>query len=76
MILNFDQTKPSTLKMEVNIYQFTNVDDKNQITVIYCASLPGEFSSIQIIYDGLIDRFLPNIELPNSFHFTHSSNHW
>ena len=31
---------------------------------------------IQLIYSGVTDRCHPKVKFPESFHITHSSNHW
>ena len=53
-----------------------NVDDKRQITGTFCVNMPGEFLPIQLIYAGVTDRCHPKVKFPESFHITHSSNHW
>ena len=53
-----------------------NIDDKRQITGTFCVNIMGDFLPIQLIYSGTTDRCHPRVKFPESFHITHSSNHW
>lgn len=84
MILNFDQTplgyvapnKTTFTKEGSSTVPIANLDDKRQITGTFCVNLTGEFLPIQLIYAGTTSRCHPKTKFPDSFHITHSSNHW
>ena len=52
------------------------VDDKRQITGIFCASLLGDFLPIQIIYSGKTNRCHPHFDFPADWLISHTENHW
>ena len=62
--------------MRFGTVPIANLDDKRQITGTFCVNMTGEFLPIQLIYAGTTPRCHPTIKFPNSFHITHSSNHW
>lgn len=84
MILNFDQTplgytapnKATFTQEGSRSVPIANVDDKRQITGTFCVNILGDFLPIQLIYSGITDRCHPRVKFPESFHITHSSNHW
>ena len=84
MILNFDQTalgftapKKSTFTGKgVHSVPIANADDKRQITTTYSVNIVGDFLPEQLIYGGVTDKFYPKAKFPESFHITHSQNHW
>ena len=84
MILNFDQTplgftapnKATFTERGAKTVPIANADDKRQITGTFCANISGEFLPIQLIYGGITDRCHPRVKFPESFHVTHSVNHW
>ena len=84
MVLNFDQTplgyvapnKATFTQEGSRTVPIANLDDKRQITGTFCVNMTGEFLPIQLIYAGTTPRCHPTTKFPDSFHITHSSNHW
>ena len=84
MILNFDQTalgftapNESTFTGKgVHSVPIANVDHKRQITASFCVNIVGDFLPVQLIYRGITDKCHPKVKFPESFHITHSQNHW
>ena len=84
MISNFDQTplgftapnKTTFAKKGVHSIPIANVDDKRQITGTFCVNISGEFLPMQLTYTGVTNQCHPKVKFPESFHITHSSNHW
>ena len=52
------------------------VNDKRQITAIFCGTLLGDFLPVQLIYKGKTPRCHPHFEFPSGWHITHSPKHW
>ena len=84
LILNLDQTSLSYVspgKCTFNpkgakTVPIKGVDDKRQITATFSISMTGSFLPIQLIYEGKIQRCLPNYDFPKGFNVTYSLNHW
>ena len=84
MILNFDQTafgftapKKSTFTGRgIHSVPIANVVDKRQITATFCVNIVGDFLPVQLIYRGVTDKCHSKVKFPESFHITHSQNHW
>ena len=84
MNLNFDQTalgftapnRSTFTGKEVHYVPSANVDDKRQITATFCVNIVGDFLPVQLIYGGVTDKCHPQVKFPESFHITHSQNHW
>ena len=84
LILNWDQTgikniPCSTWTMErqgAKRVQMVGVNDKRQITAIFCGILLGDFLPVQLIYKGKTPRCHPHFEFPSGWHITHSPKHW
>ena len=53
----------------------TGINDKKQITAVFCANAFGEFLPIQLIYAGKTDRFHPKFNFPQDWSITHSEKH-
>ena len=78
LILNWDQTGikivPSTTwttdRRGVKRVEMIGVNDKKQITAVFCCSLVGEFLPIQIIYAGKTARCHPKFNFPVDCHIT------
>ena len=51
-------------------------DNKHQITVVFVATLDGDFLPPQLIYQGKTPRCLPNIDFPIGWDITFSENYW
>lgn len=56
--------------------EMVGVNDKRQITVVFCGTLLGDFLPIQLIYKGKTNRCHPRFSFPPDWHTTHSPNHW
>ena len=56
--------------------EIKGLNDKRQITAVFCGTLIGEFMPIQLIYGGKTDRCHPRYPFPPDWHITHSENHW
>jgi len=84
LILNFDQTAlnyvpvtPWTLEEEgAKRVEVIAIDDKRQITAVFCGSMTREFFPLQLIYEGKTNRCLPQFDFPSAWHVTFSDNHW
>ena len=84
LILNWDQTginlvPSSSWTMEqkgAKRVELTGIDDKRQITAVFCGSLTGDFLPIQLVYQGKTNRCHPQYQFPTDWHITHSPNHW
>ena len=84
LILNWDQTGIkivpfSTWTMEqrgAKRVEMVGVNDKRQITAVFCGSLTGDFPPIQVIYKGKTSRCHPHFTFPPGWHVTHSPKHW
>ncbi len=81
LILNWDQTgihlvPASSWTMEQvgsKRVVISGVNDKRQITAIFCGSLTGDFLPI---YQGKTARCHPKFTFPPDWDFTHSPKHW
>ena len=84
LIFNWDQTglnlvPAATWTMEKRGKKrvaIKGLDDKRQITGVFCANLTGEFLPIQLIYGGKTNKCHPPYSFPSDWHITHSENHW
>ena len=84
LILNWDQSgihlvPASSWTMEQvgsKRVEITGVNDKRQITAIFCGSLTGDFLPIQLIYQGKTARCHPKFTFPSDWDITHSPKHW
>ena len=56
--------------------EMKGIEDKRQITAVFCGTLCGEFLPIQLIYTGKTDRCHPSYSFPLDWSITHSDNHW
>ena len=84
LILNWDQTGikivPSatwtmTRQGEKRV-EMVGVNDKRQITAIFCGTMLGDFLPLQLVYKGKTSRCHPHFKFPQGWHITHSPNHW
>ena len=72
LILNWDQTAikivPSSQwtmeKRARNRVEMIGVDDKRQITAVFCDTLVGDFLPIQVIYTGKTNRCHSKYQFP------------
>ena len=84
LVLNWDQTgiklvPSSTWTMErkgERRVEMMGVNDKRQITAIFCGSASGDFLPIQLIYIGKTPRCHPRYVFPSDWNVTHSPKHW
>ena len=84
LILNWDQTAikivPSSQwtieKRGRNRVEMIAVDDKCQITAVFCGTLVGNFLPIQVIYTGKMNCCHPKYQFPLDWNVTHSPKHW
>lgn len=84
LILNWDQTGihlvPAsgwTMDLEGSKrVEVSGVNDKRQITAVFCGSLVGDFLPIQLIYKGKTQRCHPRYKFPSHWHITQSPKHW
>ena len=54
----------------------SGLNDKRQITAVFCASLAGEFLPVQLIYQGKTQACLPRYVFPDDWDITYTPNHW
>lgn len=84
LILNWDQTGlnvvPSSswtmAQKGSKRVELTGMDDKRQITAVFCGTLSGDFLPIQLVYQGKTPRCHPHYQFPGDWHITHSPKHW
>ena len=84
LIFNWDQTglnlvPVASWTMELKgskRVEIKGLDDKRQITGVFCGTLVGEFLPIQLIYDGKTYRCHPPYPFPVDWDITHNPNHW
>ena len=60
----------------VNRVELTVVNDKRQITAVFCGNLIGDFLPLQLIYASKTCRCHPKFKFPPEWHITHSQKHW
>ena len=56
--------------------EIIGVNDKRQITAMFCGTLSGDFLPIQLIYQGNSPRCHPHYDFPAGWNITHSFKHW
>ena len=83
LILHWDQTGihlvPASAWTELACskrVEISGVDNKHQITAIFCGSLTGDFLPLQLIYKDKTARCHPKFDFPVDWHVTHSPKHW
>lgn len=84
LVFNWDQTgisivPGSSWTMEVKgskRVEIVGMDDKRQITAVFCGTLMGEFLPLQLIYQGKTSACLPRYKFPDDWHITCTPNHW
>ena len=67
---------PWTMEEGAKRVEILAIDDKRQITAVFCGSMTGEFLPLQLIYEGKTNRCLPQFDFPSAWHVTCSDNHW
>ena len=58
------------------MWKWSELNDKRQITVVFCGNTAGEFLPIQLIYTGKTARCFPRYSFPPEWNITNSPNHW
>ena len=84
LVFNWDQTgisivPGSSWTMEVKgskRVEIAGMNDKRQITAVFCGTLTGEFLPLQLIYQGKTSACLPRYKFPDDWHVTCTPNHW
>lgn len=56
--------------------EMVGVNDKRQITALFCSTMVGDFLPVQLIYKGTTPRCHPQFEFPLGWYVTHSKRHW
>ena len=80
LVLNWDQTgihlvPASTWTMDKEgskCIEVSGVNDKRQITAVFCGTLTGDFLPLQLIYKGKSAHCHPRFRFPSDWHVTHS----
>ena len=52
------------------------LNDKQQITAVFCAALSGKLLPPQVIYQGKTAACLPKFTFPADWKVTYTTNHW
>lgn len=84
LVLNWDQTGVNlvpasswTMKRKGSKrVEIKGLNDKRQITCVFCVSLFSDFLPIQVIYGGKTDRCHPPYDFPSDWFISHTPNHW
>ena len=84
LVFNWDQTgisivPGSSRTMEVKgskRVEIAGMNDKRQITAVFCGTLAGEFLPPQLIYQGKTSACFPRYQFPDDWHVTCTPNHW
>ena len=84
LILNWDQTGINLVpasgwtmdQLGAKRVEIKGVNDKRQITALFCGTLTGDFLPVQLIYKGKSARCHPRHQFPSGWHITHSPRHW
>ena len=56
--------------------ELAGLNDKRQIMAVFCVSLAGEFSPVQMIYQGKTTVCLPRFAIPDDWDVTYTPNYW
>ena len=83
LVLNWDQTGMKLVPSSVwtmerqgeKRVEMVGINDKRQITAVFCGTMLGEFLPVQLIYQGKTDRCHLKFTFPLNWHITHSPNH-
>lgn len=84
LIFNWDQTglnlvpaSPWTMASKGSKrIEMKGLNDKRQITAVFCGTILGDFLPLQLIYGGKTNRCHAQYSFPSDWHITHSDNHW
>ena len=56
--------------------ELTGLNDKCQITAVFCGTLSGDFLSAQLVYQGKTERCHPRYLFSKAWHITQLPNYW
>ena len=56
--------------------EIVGINDKRQITAVFCGTAKGHFLPFQLIYQGKTKASLPPHKFPEDWHATFTPNHW
>ena len=84
LIINIDQTplpfvlisKYTMNKKGESTVSILGTAVYQQVTGTFSVTMSGNFLPIQLIYKGNTNRCHPKYNFPESFHVTHTTNHW
>ena len=82
LIFNWDHTGISIVPswtMELKgskRVEIVGINDKRQITAVFCGTAKGHFLPFQLIYQGKTKASLPPHKFPEDWHATFTPNHW
>ena len=84
LIMNWDQTGiklvPSSFstmeRQGSKRIEMAGVNDKRQITAVFCGTMLGDFLPVQLIYKGKTPRCHPQFQFLSGWDITHSPKHW
>ena len=84
LVLNWDHTRVHYVptsnwtmeRMGSKRIEVVGLDDKRQITLVFGASMSGDFLPPQVKYSGKTTRCLPPVKFPDDWNITYTENHW
>lgn len=84
LVLNWDQTGihlvPASAwtmdKMGSKRVEISGINDKRQITAVFCGSAAGDFLPLQLVYKGKTSRCHLHFQFPAGWLVSHSPKHW
>ena len=56
--------------------EVAGLGEKRQLTVVFSATLTGDFLPTQVIYAGKTRQCLPSTKFPDDWNVTFTTNHW
>ena len=56
--------------------EMVGINNKRQITAVFCGTMLGEFLPAQLMYQEKTDHCHAKFSFPLDCHITHSPNHW
>ena len=84
MVVNFDETGVNVVPTSnwtlhdqgSKQVPITGIDDKRQLTMVLANTPTGTLLPPQVIYQGKTDKVHPVFNCPETWHITHTPNHW
>ena len=55
--------------------EICTIDDKRQLTTVFCCSMTGDVLPVPLVYQGGTDKCHPFFQFPSDWDITHSLNH-